>query len=64
MNTQKPSPLGKIFITVFMASLVPSIIVLKLFGFEIGIIFTFCLSVSIVTIGFAGIENTIINKNK
>ena len=64
MNTQRPSHLGKIFITIFMISLVPSIIVLKLFGLEIGVIFSICLSASIIATGFAGIENTIINNEK
>ncbi len=63
MNIQKPSHLGKMFITTFVISIVSSIIILKLFGFEIGMIFTICLSVSIITTAFVGLENTIINKN-
>lgn len=61
---QKPHHLGEIFVIVFLISIIPSLIILKFFGFEIGIIFAICLATSIVATGFVGVENIIINKNK
>lgn len=64
MNNSKTSHLGKIFIATFIINFILSLVVLKLFGFEIVVIFIICLAISIITTGLAGIENIIINKTK
>lgn len=59
---QKTSNIIKIFLGVFFTIFVLSFLIYKLFGFELGIIFSISIATAIVSMGFGGLENTIINK--
>jgi hypothetical protein len=49
---------------VFITAFIPAMIVFKFFGFDVGIIFTICLSASLVVTGLTGVENIIIRDRK
>lgn len=59
---QKTSNLGKMFLIIFTVIATPTFLIYKLLGFEIGILFCISVSTAIISMAFAGLENTIINK--
>ena len=58
-TTDLIKPLAMVFIIVFTSTL----IVYKIFGYEIGLLYCISLSVAILSMGLAGLENIIIRKN-
>lgn len=63
----RTSHLGGIFLTVFIPSILLSLAIFSFFGFEIGLIFTICFSLAVITTAIAGLENITIQahqKNK
>jgi len=55
MKTSEQTSLKKVLIMVFLFSFLPSIIVFKLLGFEVGVLFAISMATSVLATGFAGI---------
>ena len=59
---EKTNSIIKTLLIVFVIIFGSSLIVYKFFGFEVVILYCISLSVAILSAGFVGLENIIINK--
>lgn len=59
---QKTNSMGKTFLGVFVTITISTFLIYWLFGFEISLLFCISVATAIISMAFAGLENTITNK--
>ena len=63
-NLMKRTNTATVFISFFLFSIVSSLIIFAIFGFEIAIIFIACLGPAFLLAGFSGVENILLLINE